>query len=93
MEKIGVNEFSWKKKPGIIEVHIFFVKKFSGQPKETEEMKPEWFDVDKIPFDRMWPDDKYWLPFLLAGKKFKGEFLFDQNDRVLNYNLQKIKEI
>jgi 8-oxo-dGTP pyrophosphatase MutT (NUDIX family) len=27
---------------------------------------------------KMWADDKYWLPLLLAGKKFKGKVLFDR---------------
>lgn len=26
----------------------------------SEEMKPQWFRKDEIPFDTMWPDDRYW---------------------------------
>jgi hypothetical protein len=28
-------------------------------------MKPEWFSIDEIPFDKMWEDDKYWMPRIL----------------------------
>jgi len=35
-------------------VHVFRVTKFSGIPEMTEEMIPEWFSYDEIPFDRMW---------------------------------------
>jgi hypothetical protein len=45
---------------------------------ETEEMRPEWFGVDAIPYETMWSDDKYWLPLFLQGKKFTGTFLFDK---------------
>jgi len=33
--------------------------------KETEEMKPEWFSIDEIPYDKMWDDDSYWMPRIL----------------------------
>jgi hypothetical protein len=28
-------------------------------------MKPEWFDIEKIPYDKMWDDDIIWLPRVL----------------------------
>lgn len=37
------------------------------------------FDIiDKVSFERMWPDDVYWFPYLLAGKMFRGKFYFDK---------------
>lgn len=53
-------------------VHIYLITSWEGEPKETEEMTAEWFTFDKIPYDRMWDNDKYWLPEVLAGKKVKG---------------------
>ena len=81
MEKFGVIDFTFQEGSDPMEVHIFKVNQFDGAPAETEEMKPEWFDVDKIPFADMWPDDQYWLPLLLQGKKFRGRFLFDRQQR------------
>src|SRR5579863_136083 len=44
MQKIGVLEFAWKgKEDDILQVHSFTSSDFSGEPAETEEMKPEWF--------------------------------------------------
>lgn len=78
LSKRGIIEFRFQNDPKILEVHIFLIKKFNGTLIETEEMKPEWFKIKDIPYDKMWTDDKFWLPLFLAGKKFKGTFLFDQ---------------
>jgi 8-oxo-dGTP diphosphatase len=56
---------------------VFMGSEFTGTPTETREAKPEWFPIAGIPFDRMWPDDRYWLPQMLAGQKFKAWFRFD----------------
>lgn len=91
MEKMGVIHFGWASKPNHeLEVHIFRTSKFDGEPTESEEMKPGWFHVDDIPYHAMWKDDPYWLPMLLAGKKFDGQFTFDDNDQIMNYQLKEI---
>jgi 8-oxo-dGTP diphosphatase/2-hydroxy-dATP diphosphatase len=58
------------------QVHFYKATKFEGEPRETEEMKPVWFDQDNLPYDNMWIDDRYWMPLLLQDKKFMGEFHF-----------------
>ncbi len=78
LEKIGIISFEFKNDAQALDAHFFKVKNFKGEPKESEEMKPEWFSENEIPFDQMWPDDKLWMPMFLAGKKFKGRFLFDK---------------
>jgi 8-oxo-dGTP diphosphatase/2-hydroxy-dATP diphosphatase len=93
LDERGIIDFEFRGNPEILEVHIFSAKEFLGEPKETEEMSPQWFDIDKIPFEKMWPDDKYWLPLFLAGKKFKGQFLFDDKDQVLEYKLEEVNKI
>ncbi len=69
--------------------HIFTFSEFKGKPVETEEMKPQWFDIKNIPYSQMWESDKIWLPLVLDGKKFKGKFFFD-GDRMVDYNLEII---
>jgi ADP-ribose pyrophosphatase YjhB (NUDIX family) len=56
----------------IMRVHVFDTFEFSGEPTETEEMRPKWYNEDEIPFDSMWLDDKYWFSYLLEGKSFIG---------------------
>jgi len=88
MHKRGVLVFYPDKFLDGVEVHIYLAGKFTGAPKETKEMKPKWFKLTKIPYDKMWDGDKYWMPFFLAGKKFKGEFIFDRDDRTVSCELQ-----
>lgn len=84
MEKVGIHEFEFADRRGeILEVHVFRVDTWSGEPVETEEMRPQWFTTDAIPYDAMWPDDIHWIPVFLAGKKFRTKFLFGEDDSIL----------
>lgn len=87
----GILKFDFLNKPDIIEVHVFSADNFDGEPKETEEMKPQWFGVDEIPFKLMWPSDSYWLPLLLSGKNFNAKFLDDGNDSLLSHRISIIE--
>ncbi len=89
LEKRGIIEFEFEGNPEILEVHIFHSDVFEGIPNESEEMRPEWFHKDEIPFDEMWPDDIYWFPLFLEGKKFSGRFLFGKDDRILHKTLSE----
>ena len=93
LDKVGIIEFEFQGNQEILEVHIFRSDNFSGEPTESEEMKPLWFNVDEIPFKVMWPDDIHWMPLFLSGKKFKGKFLFGESDTILEKNLVEVEEI
>lgn len=43
----------------------FIARAFSGNPVETEEMRPEWFALNAIPYDTMWPGDDKWIPQII----------------------------
>ncbi len=91
MEKYGVHEFEFEHdRSTVLEVHVFRVVDWDGEPVETEEMKPAWYSVDAIPYDEMWPDDRYWLPLLLEGQKFHTKFLFGEGDQILEQDIQII---
>lgn len=99
MYKIGIIDFSFQDNPEILEVHIFRVDDYVGEPRETEEMRPQWFKIDEIPFSQMWPDDEHWFPYLLGGNLFKGRFLFDNpsdaehSARIITYTLREVDSL
>jgi 8-oxo-dGTP diphosphatase/2-hydroxy-dATP diphosphatase len=80
-------KFQFKGEPEILEVHVFSCSNFEGEIKETEEMAPKWFKIEEIPFDQMWPDDKYWLPILLKGKNFRGKF-YVEGRKLVDYQIE-----
>jgi 8-oxo-dGTP pyrophosphatase MutT (NUDIX family) len=86
----GVIDFVFQDNPEALEVHIFSVINFQGEPSESEEMRPAWWKIDALPYDKMWPDDRHWLPLFLAGKNFRGRFLFENMDRILDFELKEI---
>lgn len=59
----------------------------SDEPVETEEMIPEWFNIEHIPYFSMWPDDVYWLPLFFEGKKFSYYAHFDAQNRIISQYL------
>jgi 8-oxo-dGTP pyrophosphatase MutT (NUDIX family) len=61
-------------------VHVFLAKGWDGDPVETEEMRPDWFLPDELPFHSMWQDDPHWLPLVLEGKKVKARFVFGEDN-------------
>lgn len=70
---------------------IFVVRAWEGEPAESEEMRPQWYPKSALPFDDMWIDDSHWLPMVLAGKKIKGRFLFeDRGDSMLNFAVSEV---
>lgn len=90
LNKVGIMEFEFKENSEIVEVHVFKSTDFKGELAESEEMRPQWFYVDEIPFKEMWPDDLYWMPLFLSGKKFKGKFLFGKLDTILEKELIEV---
>jgi 8-oxo-dGTP pyrophosphatase MutT (NUDIX family) len=64
-------------------VHVYFLRKWKGEPKETEEMKPEWCNINSLPMDKMWADDPYWLPKVFEGKKLKASFTFGKQGAIV----------
>ncbi len=67
--------------------HVFLATRFEGTPAETEEALPQWVPLDKIPYEEMWEDDRYWLPHMLAGRKFNARFVFE-GDRMISRHVE-----
>ncbi|HSX43595.1 MAG TPA: 8-oxo-dGTP diphosphatase [Candidatus Saccharimonadales bacterium] len=73
--------------------HAFICTEWRGEPIETEEMAPRWFAIKDIPYDTMWPDDRDWLPLVLAGKKLVGAFHYDDQNTLQSHNVTEVMEL
>lgn len=70
--------------------YIFVAHGCTGTAVETAEGVPLWVAQDQLPLSRMWPDDQFWLPRVLAGERLEGEFLFDDG-RLLTHRLRTVE--
>ena len=72
------------REPWLIRARVFTSRRWEGQPVETAEFAPRWFAVDDVPYERMWADDRHWLPRVLAGESVRGRFEFDSVERLVS---------
>lgn len=93
LDKIGEIDFIFPNKPEwSMTVHFFFVTNWEGEPQETAEIRPEFYPVDQIPYDKMWQDTLLWFPDALNGKRQKGTFIYgDDNEHVIEHVLELLE--
>jgi ADP-ribose pyrophosphatase YjhB (NUDIX family) len=72
------------------QMFVFITHDWSGTPAETEEMTPRWFNINKIPYGQMWESDTLWLPKVLDGKIVEGNFLYDENQKMLEHEITEV---
>ncbi|HHX97616.1 MAG TPA: 8-oxo-dGTP diphosphatase [Lentisphaerae bacterium] len=75
-QEAGVLEFEFTDGYSL-RCHVFTASSYDGVPVETEEAIPLWIDEREMPYNQMWADDRVWFPLVLAGRKFRGRFLFE----------------
>ncbi|TFB46323.1 8-oxo-dGTP diphosphatase [Cryobacterium tagatosivorans] len=61
------------------ESSVFVCDEWTGTPRESDELNPEWFDVASLPVDQMWDDARHWLPGVLAGTPVRATFTFGED--------------
>ena len=74
-------------------VHVYFAENWNGAPKESDEMKPDWFSVNELPFQDMWLDDIFWLPKVVKGNLLKAMFKFGEKDIVLDKKVKIVNQL
>lgn len=90
LEKIAVLNFyfpyvddeSWNQR-----VHAFISNSWEGEPKETEEISPQWFNKNEIPLNGMWDDARHWLHDALDGKRLSAEFIINDQLKVADKSI------
>ena len=104
-EEIGVKVTKYKKHGEVIfdnltyrgqteshTMHIFVATAWEGEPSESNEIKPTWFDIRDIPYERLWEDDQYWLPYVLIGDFIQGYFHFDKDNRIDSHWVESVSD-
>ncbi|WP_232701034.1 8-oxo-dGTP diphosphatase [Halobacterium wangiae] len=87
-EKVGELSFTFGDDPFMF-VHVYRADDPTGDPVETEEARPMWVPLDEIPYNRMWADDRYWVPHLLDRTTFRGHAYFDADgEELLDWELR-----
>ncbi len=92
VQEIGRLDFTFEGQDEVLDVRVFEAKKWTGEPQESEEMKPQWFPIDEIPFKKMWPADEIWYPLMLAGKKCTGHFHLKGHTIILSHELCEVSD-
>lgn len=90
LKKHGVLEFFYTdKSDNHWFVHLFSTPDFSGEPTTESEGELKWFSEDDIPYEKMWPDDEFWLPLMLQDKRFNAKFFF-KADTIVNHEIELV---
>ena len=94
MRKVAVIDFHFKETPDWDQQgHIYLSDAWEGDPAESEEMRPRWFNTTDIPYDEMWSDDIFWLPTVLSGTKLRAAFTFGAADAILVKEVTAVESV
>ena len=81
LNKLAEIDFIFENNPDINNhTVVFSLEKWQGEPCESEEMKPQWFEMADIPFDEMWSCDAQWIPRVLSGEKIRAAVRFEDEN-------------
>lgn len=59
--------------------HVFVADRWTGEPIESAELRPAWFALAAVPYDRMWDDARRWLPAVLRGANVDASCVFAED--------------
>lgn len=88
LEHRGVVDFRWVDRPEWDHpCDIYVCTAWTGEPQESEEMKPAWMSMDALPFDEMWGDDRFWLLNVLRGGRVSMQFDFTVAGEIVGHRV------
>ena len=92
--KVGYLEFDeyYEGEKRRIAMHLYIASEWDGDPMETNMFIPHWFHISDSPYEKMFPDDKYWLPLILKGKKIRAYFDYDKDWNVLYKDIYNMNQ-
>ena len=91
LRKFALITFEFVETKHIMEGHMYTSDDFTGEPVETDEMKPQWYPLDEVPYDKMWQDDRIWWPLWQKNRNFIAYFKFLNNDVLLEHTIREME--
>lgn len=68
-----------------MDVLVYVVDAWEGEPVGDEKIEPFWAEVAALPSDQMWDDNRYWVPRVLRGEHVNDVFLLDESHKVIEH--------
>ncbi|XP_046638543.1 oxidized purine nucleoside triphosphate hydrolase-like [Daphnia pulicaria] len=87
LTKCGIINMDFSNGETPFKIHVFRCSEYKGEILETEEMKPQWFDVQHIPYDLMWSEARIWFPVFLSGTSFHASFSFNALGDIIKHTI------
>jgi len=96
LKKMGIILFKFDTDEHDHEVHFFMAEEYEGTPNISKDfVEYQWFHVDDLEkiYNQMMPADRYWLPYFVQGKMFKGNVYFDGEFNVINHEIKEVNNL
>jgi 8-oxo-dGTP diphosphatase len=58
------------------ECHVYRTNTFEGELQETDDMIPNWYDNENLPYERMLEADRLWFKKAVDGEKFNANVYY-----------------
>lgn len=92
--KLGIILFKFMTDEHDHEVHIYRTEGYEGTLKASNDFVGySWFHENHLPIKNMMPADRYWLPFFVKDKMFKGNVCFDDKFNVLYHKIIEVERL
>jgi 8-oxo-dGTP diphosphatase len=84
-EEMGVVKFVFPHKPKWNSlVYVYRITEWSEEPVETEVIKPEWYDKDNLPLEKMWDDNRLWVTQVINGEKVNLQVIYGEDNKTVD---------
>ena len=90
--RVIFRDLYYKGEPETDEMYAFISEDFEGEPIETDELIPEWFPLDDLPFNRMWADAQHWMPDAMRGRKVDSFFRYNEKNEATEHAVNELPD-
>jgi 8-oxo-dGTP diphosphatase len=85
LEARGTLDYRFPYRPSWSQVSdVFVCRRWQGTPSGSDELEPRWIPIDRVPWDAMWDDARYWLPGVLDGGTVRARFSFAEDNATVS---------